>query len=363
MISEGKFGPQEAICLITISILSKIFFTSPRQVAEIVGTAGWYMTLISAFIAAIGFTFVFFLLKKYKNKNIIEIYEIVYGKYIGIIISGLTGIFFLVNASVNVREFGDVLKVYMLPITPLEYILIIFAGVILTLCIIGLESIARLSKLSSYFIFAGIIIVLLLSVQNYDINHLFPLLGYGLGNTVLHGAARSSVYGDVFILAVIANSLQGINHIKKSGYFSIIISGILASVNLLAFILAFPYSTAQEITSPMYELSALIDYGRFIQRIDPIFFFVWIVSSFILITIYIYSFISIYCKMFKYPDLKPVLFPAIIMFLVIALIPEDVSTVVTGYIQSIREYGWIIFYFIPFITFITSLIFKKEADA
>ncbi len=48
MIQEGKFGIAEAMWLVVFTSAAKVFFYQPATVAALVGTAGWYMTLISA---------------------------------------------------------------------------------------------------------------------------------------------------------------------------------------------------------------------------------------------------------------------------------------------------------------------------
>jgi spore germination protein KB len=339
-----------------------VFFTSPSQLASIVGTAAWYTTIISTAAALVGFTFVYLLLKRYEGKNIVEIFEINYGRIISLPVSGIIALYFLFSVALGIREFTDVLKIYALPLTSMPAIILIFVAAVTVLCIVGLESIARLSKLFAYVLLAGLLIVLILSVQNYEFYRLFPIGGYGIGNTVLHGLTRSSFYGEVLILAVIAGSLQGINHIRKAGYTSLAISGLLTATCLLAFTLAFPYFVASETTSAMYELAAIIDYGRFLQRLDPIFFLVWNISSFIFITVSFYTFISIYCKIFRFGDTKPAILPAAVILISIALIPEDIGEIAMGYVQSSREWGWTIIYLIPFITLIISRLRKGGVE-
>src|SRR5659263_658599 len=85
LIKEGKFGPQEAISLITITIVTGGVFTGPSRRASYVGAATWYKTLISAATAALGFTFVYLLLKHFAGKHIVEIFEITLGRFLGFI--------------------------------------------------------------------------------------------------------------------------------------------------------------------------------------------------------------------------------------------------------------------------------------
>ena len=92
-----------------------------------------------------------------------------------------------------------------------------------------------------------------------------PILGYGLDRTITIGLLRSSAYAEVIILAVFAGSLQGISHIKKAGYISLFISGLLISAGLLSFSLAFEYTSTQEITAPIYEMTRMLKFRLFLK--------------------------------------------------------------------------------------------------
>ena len=97
---------------------------------------------------------------------------------------------------------------------------------------LGLESLARVSKLLIVFVIPGLLVILILAWSNYNINNMFPILGYGLDKTILHGVIRYSAYGEVILLAVYARNLQGTKFIKHEGYFSLLISTIVISLIL-----------------------------------------------------------------------------------------------------------------------------------
>jgi spore germination protein (amino acid permease) len=336
-----------------------MLYTSPAIVSSLVGTAGWYMTIISACVAAAGFTFIYILLKRFPGKNIIEIFEITMGRILGFVFSVLLAMLMAGISAVRMREFTEVLKVYNLPLTPPIFIMILFLGAVVTLNLLGLETMARVSKLVAYTMVAGFFIVIALGQQNYSTHRLFPILGYGIGNTVYHGVIRSSVYGEVIILAVFAGSLQGIEHIKKAGYTSLILSGFFISIALLAYTLTFPYYSAMEITSPMYELATLIDYGRFLQRIDPIMLFILSISSLLSVSIMFYAFVSIYCKMFRIQDTKPVILAAFIIIFTLAISQRSLSDVAFGSVQYLRDYSGTIIFIPPLISLAAAVLRKK----
>lgn len=158
MLKEGKFGVTEAVCFITITITTKIFFTSPAVLVEHVGTAVWYATLVSAGSALIGFAFLYLLLKRFPNKNLPEIFDNSMGRIAGFSFSFIFVILLVVDASTFLREFSDVLRSYTFEETSTSLIIgaaVLTAGIAAYL---GLESIARISKLAAYFMLAGLLV-------------------------------------------------------------------------------------------------------------------------------------------------------------------------------------------------------------
>lgn len=359
MSEEGNFGYYEAISLMVITIVMKAFFTSPSALVGIVGTSGWYMTIIAMLVAILGFMFLYFLLKRFNNKNLMEIADIVMGKQLGSIILIFIAVFFLVIASINMREYIEVLKVYVLTESPPSFLMVLLSVSVAVLSYMGLETIARYSRFFIYILFLGYILVLLLSTQNFVPRQLYPIFGYGLDKTIVAGVKRCSAYGEIVILGIIASSLQGHKEVKKIGLWSILISGIVISSSLLVYSLVFPYTVGQEITSPMYEMAALIDYGGFLQRMEPIFLFLWNFGSFIEITVLFYAVLMIYCYVFKIKDKRPIILPMLTVLYCLNFLPKGLSEVI-DYIELTRAWGGLLFFLPPIIIYIVAIIRKKK---
>lgn len=362
MIEKGKFGVSEAVSLITITIAVKAFYTSPTAVVKVAGTAGWYLTIISGGAALLGFLFIVMLLKRHPGKNIVDVYRAALGPFIGFVFSFFLASALMFGAVSNTAEFTYVLQAYVLPRTPSFFIIGAFTIGVVIISLLGLESLARFSRLSALILLTGFTAVILLGIQNYSIHHIFPILGYGLKNTIYHGLLRSSVYADVIILAVFTGSLQGLKYVKKAGFISLAISMIIVSVSLLAFSLTFPYYIGQELTAPMYVMASLIDYGRFFQRLESIFLFIWYVSSFIAAAALFYTSLCVYCQIFKINDKKSIVFPFGIIFCTAALMPSSIITVVNTLVPLYREYVWIVIFLPPVIALLISKLMERGAS-
>jgi spore germination protein KB len=345
MLKEGRFGVQETVCLLVITIAAKVFFSSPTYVVQIVGTSGWLMTSISAVTTGVVFFFSYTLIKLFPNRNLMDINSIVLGKIVGSVLSLTISLGLMLTAGINLREFTEIMNVYVLPSSPPIFIVYMFIAALIVLCYLGLETIARFSKLLAYVLLFGFILIIILGIKDYDINNVFPFWGHGFHQTLINGIKRSSAYGELMIIFVIAKSLQGKEYIKKAGILSLIFSGLIIAISLLSFSMTFPYYVGQEITAPIYLLSSIIEYGFFFQRVESLFLIIWIICSLISITASFYMSLYINAYILKLDDKKPLIIPYAVILAVITLVPQSIIQTL-NMVQNIREYGWILF-FIP----------------
>lgn len=361
-LREGRIGFQEAICLTTLSISAKVFFTSPAMVAELTGTAGWYMTLISAATAAIGFLLVCALIRRFPGADIVGIFEQSLGRPAGFAFSAAlaAGLFFI--AMTRLSDFTEVLRVYVYAYSPNWYIIAIAVFCVLVMSLLGLESLARFSKLIMYILMGSLLALLLLGAQNYKLYHLTPMAGYGYLNTLKHGVTRSSAYAEVILLAVFAKSFQGHAFIRREGLLSLLLSGIIIGGCILCFSMTFTYQVAQEVTSPMYELATLIDYGRYLQRVEAIFLFIWILSTLISLSAVFYGFAFVYCRMFRIRDKAPVAVGGLMLLFAASMAHDSIISVIFDYVQPTRTFGGLVIFGLPAAALIAARL-RRKGDA
>lgn len=362
MIKEGKFGTFEAVSLMTIILITKGFFTSIRVVIKTTGTAAWYTTLISAATSIILFLLVYLLMKRFPGKNLVEVFDRSVGKILGKAFSLIFCAYLIYYAGSNLREFMEMLKAYMYPYTQPSVILFAFMLAVVTLSYIGLEGIVRVSAICFIPIIAGLCLILFLAYPYYRIDYLFPLEGFGISKTLYHGITRSSAYSDIIILAFVINSIHGIKNFKKAGLISLILSGLALSISILCDIMAFAYSQGSENVSSLFQLSRMIYFSRFFQRVESIFLFIWVIASVITVAAGFYTSVSIFCKAFNVSNHKPLLLPAAYLTIMISLLPKNLSEVSEVNITFLRQYSAIITYGIPIFALIISLVLGKKGE-
>ncbi|MCX7749476.1 MAG: spore germination protein [Clostridia bacterium] len=359
MIKEGKFGGREAGVLAVTTISSKVLLTSPRVVAENVGTAGYIMTLVSAFTALVGFFIIYRLVKRFHGENLNGILVRVYGKFLGNALALLVAaVFFLIGSSF-LREFIELLKSYEMVMSPPSYLAGIAVVVIAVLAVLGLETITRVNYLFSTVVWGAMLFLFILSMKYFRFYFIAPIFGEGLDKILYHGVMRSSALGEVLLLAVISHSIQGSKEFKKAGLMGIGVSSWIVVTSFVTFTLSFPYFITREFTSPLYQLSRVIEYGTFFQRFEALFLVTWSMIAVLSMSIYFYISISLIARVLKLDNYKPLIWPLIYIFFAVSLYPDSIFEVIYGYINVIRQYAWTVFFGLPLITWIIASVTGK----
>lgn len=358
-INDGHIGFREAIALTIIFIATKVFFAFPAAMAAKGYSAGWAVPLIGGMVAIVGWLIMVRLMERFPEKSIVEVGEEVAGPIIGGVFYLGFFAFILGWVLFQLRQFSETTITAILPETPIS---IITAAVLLTALYasyLGIEAISRACHLVIPFV-AGALALLLLGVLPYSrLEYLFPLAGPGVIKLVKEGLVTSSVFGEILILPLLFPCFRKVKDFKKAGLISLIISIIVMSIVVLVFVTYTPYPASANITIPLYSMARLISVGRFVQRVESIFLFIWIFGALLKISLGLYILTVSTGRYLKLPVFRPLLFPmAILIFTLNFLIPDLPTTLELGN-NYLTGLGWAPSLVLPLILYAIVLVRKK----
>lgn len=360
MIKEGHFGSREAFSLITIILITKIFYSSPLTIIKLLGTSAWYATLISCGTTLVFFALLYQLMKRFPNRDLYQIFEIVTGKAVGKVLILMFAAYLLYKTGINISEVIAIQKVYSMPFTPPSILIIPLLLVAAVMAYVGLEGIARVANIFFSLVFGGVILILVLAIPSYDFDYLNPIFGYGLQKTMITGITRSAAYDEIVLLAVIMNSIYGLKEFKRVGIASLVVTGLVFSICLACILAAFQFTIGGDHISGMYQLSRVIYFSRFVQRLEAIFLFVWVTTSVITIAFSFYLTISSYCRAFNITNHRPLILPFSFLTFIIAITPESIAEIIEVHVQFLRSYSAPVIYGIPVMVLLIALIRGKK---
>jgi spore germination protein (amino acid permease) len=347
MGSKGQIGTREAIAATVYFLSTKLLTSFPQHMAEMGQTAAWIVPIISFAVATLGFLIMTALIRCYPGRSIVEASEEAGGPVLGTIASLGYFAFFFATTVLLIREFSETVSTALLPSTPLSVIMGVFILATLVATYLGIEAITRAASLGMPLIIGTLILLNLLLLPQSNFDAIFPLLGPGSGKLIYNGIIHSGIAGEVMFLSIIAKQLDEKHKVQTMGLVSLLLAGSFMIVSTLNYSAIFPYPMSVHITYPGYEASTLIYMGRFLQRIEVAFVFLWVISACVYLALSGYTTAIIISDMLKLPSHKPLLPAFAILGFTFALVPSDVPQATYVDFMIVRTYGGLAIFVMP----------------
>ena len=125
-MSKSKIGTVEAIMIILTIIVAHTILSLPKNILTSMKSASILnLIYVSIIVVALGYL-VYRLLRKFPGLDIIDISELIGGKIFKNIIGTIFLVYFVISASMLLRNFSESLKVIYYPMTDIFFIVAFF---------------------------------------------------------------------------------------------------------------------------------------------------------------------------------------------------------------------------------------------
>ncbi len=347
MVKEGTVGPAEAIILLAISSMARIFQPYPRSLVELCGSAAWMAPLGGLAVALTGVFVVSLVLKKSPGNTIIEITEQACGPVIGIALNLVTVVFFMSVSSLFIREFSEALIIAALPSTPISVISTSYIIVGLLGAYLGIEALARTARLTYLYVMGGIAVLLLALIPQWNVNDLFPIFGMGPLNVFGLGTYSTAAVTEVIFAAVLVQAFGGAEKFGKIGARSMLIGFAFLMALMATMVMTLGRNASSEATLPFYNLSRDIYLGRFFQRVEALFVIIWSLIGGLKIALTLYGASVALARTLKLPDYRPLIWPLGLSVFITSLLPLDLPAAIQIDMNLLRPLALVPNYLIP----------------
>lgn len=296
----------------------------------------WIVVIAALFIGIIIALIYSTLSNKFKTNSLIEINNIVYGKYIGTFISSIYLINLLLLTSLNIRFFGDFFVGLIMPETPLIVFCIMIAFVCASAVRNGIEVIARCSFILVILTVIEVISSSLMLIKDMKLSNFLPILDISLRDFMLStNFLTFALFGETIVFMFIYPHLTKKSSIYKCTFIPIFIgAGIIELITIRnTSVLG---KNGALYTYPSFEAVRLISIGKIFTRLELFFFITIILCSFIKISILYYAATLSVAKIFKLNSYTHLVYPLGIIFVCL-------STIIFEYYGEQMNFGMITF--------------------
>ena len=338
---NNKIGDFEAISLIVIVTVAHILSNLPQTLLHSTNSST-VLNIIYISLLVLGIVYIIYkIFKKFPNQDILDISEYVGGNALKITLGVAFILYFITIASFLLRNFSESLKIIYFPNTHFSAIILIFVAVILNK--FGFKTIIRCNLIIIPLALISLLVIFFSTVDEFTIQRFFPILGFGFNETFVLGATNIFAFAGIVILYFIMPVLNNPNSYKKVSLVSILISSLYLLLSVISLLLVIPMISSAESTLSVYLAAREVQFGDFVQRVDAIFFLIWILSIFSYFSIILSYILYIFKKIFKTQHSKPLVYCFSAIIFTVCLMPNTMSNILYKYLSLTLVFGISIF--------------------
>ncbi|MBZ5753794.1 GerAB/ArcD/ProY family transporter [Metabacillus rhizolycopersici] len=285
-----------------------------------------WLAILLGMCGGIALFFIYYaLFRQYRNLPLTGYARKIFGKYVGWIIGLLYVVYFLYSAARNLRDFGDLLLSSTMPKTPLLALNILLVLSICYVLYLGIEVLGRTAEVFIVIlIFLGLIGNLFVYFSgNIKLHNLQPFLENGWKPIVTTAFPLITFFpfGQMITFTMLLPYLNRPELAKKVSLSAVILSGLVLSYTISLNIAVLGIETVERSTFPLLSTIGKVNLFEFIQRLDSIVVFTFLITMFFKTSISLYCAVIGIVDLFKLKNHQQIVLPmgVILLFLSMAI--------------------------------------------
>ena len=273
--NDEKLNIIEASFLIVIVMIVHIISNLPNLIISEIGTSSIINSIYVFALVIIFFLIVNKLFKPFIGLDILDIAKYTFGSFYEKLLSLLYIAYLLFASGMLLRRFAEILKVIYFHNVSIAVIILLFLITGIIANTISKRALISANTIIMPALLTSVIVIFVSAFSSYNFNSVFPVFGYGLKNTFVYGSSNIYCYGGLIFIFLIMPFLKNCNDLKKVGITSIVLSGGFLILSVSSVLMLFPFIKDGTNALAVYLSSREVDFGRFLQRSDALFMFIW----------------------------------------------------------------------------------------
>ena len=370
MLSENnKISTWQLQILLIIDIFGTGMTALPRLVGAQAGVDSWICILIATAIVAL-FSYIMCLVSsKHPAENFFELASKLLTKPVAVIISAAFLIRIIMICATELRAFGEIVRLSILPTAPFPIIAAVMLAIAAYPAYKGYETRARTAEILILVIFTPLILIFGMAIFSVDYSNLLPVL-VSSTPTQIGSGTLTAIWAFKGVELVLLAFPYVSNRSKKTAAHvasSIALTGVLMTAVTTLTIARFGLS---EVTRQMWPVLEMMDTtltaGSFFDRLDAMMMSFWIVSVFAITSACIF-FGAVLCRDVangfvhrKKSSHKTLIIPLAIIVLFVSFLPRNITEVFSWKASTDKILGAAFIFALPLLLFIGYQFRKKD---
>lgn len=364
MENRGKISLRQTLLLYLTLIFSPSIRFVPTYTAYIAKQASYLMPIAAFLSLIIMFLLLDKTIKKYGDKPITDIINLVIGKTAGKALLIMYALWILLMTALLTRYYGERLVTSIFPDTNINLFIAVMLIIVLIALRSGIITLARMNEIINPIIGIVFFLLILFLLPQIRIRNLVPISYIDIMPVLKSSLGTISLWGYIFYFFLISDEISNKKKLMRLGLYSSLYITFYTIVLLVAVIGSLGTSVTEK--SPLSFMSAvkLISVFDILEKIESLVVIVWVLADFVLITTLSHIILKLIKKIFDLKDEKPLINIFILLLYFLALFITVKKFDLERFSSTVANIGDIVFtLIIPPIILLMGLMKKKKKAA
>jgi spore germination protein KB len=297
-------------------------------------TAAWMLALLSGLLAALSIWPVAAVLRRFPGRTIIEIADMTLGRgaavAAGLLLAGSLSFI----GGMILRETSEMAITAAYPHTPQTVATVtILLGAVYVAWGNGAH-LVRLTRILLPMLLGSVLLVVVFNVAWGRMSHLLPLWGPGIPTLLAGVPSLASFYAPLALLSLLAD---GVSDRQKAVWWlpgAALASGLVTCLQALVLSIIYPYPLGNSFTFPFHVAARLVLGGRFFERVEAVWLFMWVGSTVVLSGALLYGSSLAVAQAFRMPRHTMAVPALAVVVLTVAFFSRNQSETVAWHAQA-----------------------------
>lgn len=332
----------------------------PNTLANTLQNNGWIAIIFSGLLIIPVMAVITRIFLMYPDKDIFQIGNETLGPVFFTICLLFVAAYFIVFSAIVSRILGELIKAFLLPITPLEVIVFIFILTTSYITSFEIDAIVR----TGFFVYPIIIfftlLIVFVSLPNADFSNLLPIYNVKLKNISM--GIRDAYFSFAgFEMTIFA--LPYVEDKKKTFKSSVYAIIIVTLVYFALYVMSVSHFSIEQLKRqqfPVLQLVKQVDLpGFFIENLDGLVMAIWVIVVFATLAPAYFSAGKTISKILRVKNHKYIIWILVPIIYKVSLIPESLVVVQKRNAMYFNVLGFISVVIIPILILVVGTIRKK----
>lgn len=322
-----RITPWQLTFIVISSILGVSMLAFPRFVVKGAGLGAPLASLFGVSVAFVGLVSIVLLGRRFPKHTLVKYNEIILGKAVGRIFTGVIILFFVLIMGLETRQFSEVIAGGILPSTPIHIAIFMMIFLCATTSFQNVSTFAYIHFFYMPLIIFPLLLVILPIYRDIEVYHLTPIIGNNLvwKEFIQGGLVVTQAMLSFFIITMVIPYMKEPKKCVKSGIVGFIIASLFVMFIVIIVVGVFGEEEVHQMIWPTLILGRMISVpGDILARVDAILIISWIYGVFTTQLSYYFLIVRGIGELFRYYNYRVIALLGTPVVFVIALLPRNI---------------------------------------